>query len=177
MNMLAHLASRYFDPEKYSGVTVTDEMVTFILWNLSGQAMGMQCYNPSQPKKEVGDPKLQKYWSWVTKPCASKNAELAVFGLETVRWTDKVLFLTEGVFDAARLHWNGLPAVAVLSNNPMHLTGWLMGLPSKKVACIQGDKAGLSLAKFGDECVMLPEESDVNSLSEEQFAEYFGKWL
>ena len=24
--MLAHLASRYFDPEKYSGVTVTDEM-------------------------------------------------------------------------------------------------------------------------------------------------------
>lgn len=175
--MHEHLKLRYFNPELYSGVTVTDEIVTLPLWNLSGQMVGYQCYHPSQPKKEVGDPRLQKYFSWVTKPCASKNAELAVWGLETVKWTDKVLFLTEGVFDCARLHWHGLPAVAVLSNNPVHLSGWLMALTSRKVACVQGDKAGRALAKYGDEAVYLPECEDVSSLTEAQFIEYFGRWL
>lgn len=177
MSMHEHLLSRFFDPSLYSGVAVTEDTATFPLWNLSGQFVGYQTYNPSQPKKEVGDPKLQKYFSWVTKPCASKNAELAVWGLETVHWTDKVLFLTEGVFDAARLHWHGLPAVACLSNNPAHLTGWLMGLPSRKVACVQGDAAGKKLAKYGHECVMLPEGKDVNDLSEADFKRLFAKWL
>jgi len=175
--MLSHLTSRFFNPTLYSGVTITDEGMTVLLWNLSGKPVGFQCYNPSQPKKEVGDPRLQKYYSWVTKPCASKNAELAVWGLETVHWTDKYLFLTEGVFDACRLHWHGLPAVAVLSNNPVHLGGWLMALPSTKVACVQGDKAGRNLAKFGDEKVWLPEGKDVGDLTEMEFAAFFGKYL
>ena len=175
--MLAHLHSRYFDPTRYSGVTVTPEGMSVMLWNLSGQAVGWQCYNPSQPKKEVGDPKLQKYFSWVTKPAASKNAELAVWGLETVHWTDKVLFLTEGVFDAARLHWHGLPAVAVLSNNPVHLATWFLGLRQATVACVQGDKAGKALAKFGQYVVRLPENEDVNSLTEDKFKELFAPWL
>lgn len=175
--MLTHLRSRYFDPQRYSSLTVTDKMMTVMLWNLSGQAVGFQTYSPSQPKKEVGDPKLQKYFSWVTKPCASKDAHLAVWGLETVRWTDKFLFLTEGVFDAARLHWHGLPAVAVMGNNPKHLTGWLMGMPQRKVACVQGDAAGKKLAKYGAECVFLPEGKDVGDLTEEEFKELFAKWL
>lgn len=177
MNMHEHLLSRWFDPMKYSGVQVNESDCVFPLWNMSGQFVGFQTYNPSQPKHEVGDPRLQKYFSWVTKPCASKNAELAVWGLETVHWTDKVVFLTEGVFDAARLHWHGLPAVAVLSNNPVHLTGWLMALPGRKVACVQGDKAGLKLARFGDEAVFLPESDDVGSLTEAKFLEVFAKWI
>ena len=177
MTMLTHLFSRYFDPSKYAGVTVTEECVTLPLWNLSGQWVGYQTYSPSQPKKEVGDPKLQKYFSWVTKPAASKNAELAVWGLETVSWTDKVLFLTEGVFDAARLHWHGLPAVATLSNNPVHLTSWLKTMPSVKVACVQGDTAGQKLTKYGDECVMLPEGKDIGDLENREFLRTFEKWL
>jgi hypothetical protein len=177
MNMHEHLLDRNFDVTKYPGVAVTEETVTFPLWNLSGQMVGFQCYNPSQPKHEVGDPRLQKYFSWVTKPTASKNAELAVWGLETVHWADRVLFLTEGVFDACRLHMFGLPAVAVMSNNPAHLTGWLMGLPSTKVACVQGDKAGKALAKYGDRCVMLPDGKDVGDLDNREFLRLFEEWL
>lgn len=175
--MLAHLHSRYFNPAKYSGVTVTPQCMSVMLWNLSGQAVGWQCYNPSLPKLHIDDPKLARYYTYVTKPCASKNAELAVWGLETVHWTDKVLFLTEGVFDACRLHMFALPAVAVLSNNPVHLTSWLKALPSVKVACVQGDAAGRKLAKYGDECVMLPAGKDVGDLENREFLRLFEKWL
>lgn len=175
--MKAHLQSRWFDVSMYPNVVVDTDTVTFPLFNMSGKMVGYQTYNPSQPKKEVGDPRLQKYFSWVSKPCASKNAELAVWGLESVHWADSVLFLTEGVFDACRLHWHGLPAVACLSNNPVHLCSWLKGLPSRKVACVQGDKAGRALAKFGDVAVWLPDTKDVGDLTETEFNQLFSKWL
>jgi hypothetical protein len=177
MLMLNHLHSRFFDPTRYSGVTVTNDQMTVLLWNLSGQAVGWQTYTPSQPKKEVGDPRLQKYFSWVTKPCASKNSELAVFGLETVNWSDNVLFLTEGIFDASRLHWHGLPAVACLTSNPVHLMEWLFALPQSKVACVQGDAAGQKLAKYGNEQVWLPAGKDVSDLETSEFATFFARWL
>jgi hypothetical protein len=177
MNMQDHLRSRWFNTAKYPHVAVTETTVTMPLWNMSGQMVGFQTYSPLQPKKEVGDPTLQKYFTWSTKPCGSKNAELAVWGLETVQWTDSLLFLTEGVFDAARLHWFGLPAVAVMGNNPVHLVSWLDALPSHKVACVQGDTAGKKLAAFGDSCVMLPDTHDVGSLTDEMFAQFFGKYL
>ena len=177
MQMNEHLLSRWFDVAKYPNVTVTHDCVTFPLYNMSGRMVGYQTYNPSQPKHEVGDPRLQKYFSWVTKPCASKNAELAVWGLETVSWTDEVLFLTEGVFDACRLHWHGLPAVACLSNNPVHLCSWLAALPSKKVACVQGDNAGRQLAKYGDTQVWLPESKDVGDLTEHELLQLFARWI
>ena len=175
--MTDHLLSRWFDTAKYPNVVVTDDIVFLPLYNMSGKVVGYQTYNPSQPKKEVGDYLKQKYCLWITRPAASKNGELAVWGLETVEWTDKILFLTEGVFDACRLHWHGLPAVAVLGNNPLPLCSWLDALPSKKVACVQGDKAGLNLAKFGDEKVWLPKDKDVGDLTEMEFAAYFGKYL
>lgn len=175
--MTEHLKSRYFDPKKYSGVTVTESMLTVTLWNLSGQMRGIQTYNPSQPKKEVGNPQLQKYFSLVTKPCNSKHAELAVFGLESVEWYSRVLFLTEGIFDCSRLHWHGLPAVAMMGCNPIHLGGWLMAMPQHKIACVQGDKPGKNLAKFGDSVLNLPEAHDVGSLPEDEFLRIFARWI
>jgi hypothetical protein len=177
MNLHDHLRSRYFDTSLYANVAVSDDYATFPLFNMSGQMVGFQSYNPSLPKAHVDDPRLARYYTWVTKPCASKNAEVAVWGLETVHWADDTLFLTEGVFDACRLHWHGLPAVAVLSNNPDHLLSWLKAMPSKKVACVQGDKAGMKLAKYGDEAVMLPESKDVGDLTEDEFNHFFSKYL
>lgn len=177
MNMQDHLRSRWFDTTLYPNVTVAEESATFPLWNMSGQMVGFQSYNPHLPKLHVDDPTLARYFTWVTKPCASKNGELAVWGLETVHWADPVLFLTEGVFDACRLHWNGLPAVAVLSNNPVHLVGWLKALPSTKVACVQGDKAGRKLAKYGDKRVFLPEGHDIGDLPEHDFQQVFKEFL
>lgn len=175
--MLQHLSDRYFNPALYDGVTVADDSLTVMLWNLSGQCVGYQRYNPGQPKRDVQDPGKQKYYSYITKPCASNTSELAVFGLETVTWTDSILFLTEGIFDCSRLHWHGLPAIAILGNNPKHLRAWLSTLPSQKIVCVQGDKAGQSLASYGDQAILLGEDKDVGNLSDEEFHFTFQKWL
>lgn len=177
MDMNEHLLDRNFQLSLYPNVAVTEDVVTFPLYNLSGQMVGYQTYNPSLPKLHIDDPKLARYYTYVTKPTASKNSELAVWGLETVKWNDSVLFLTEGIFDACRLHMFALPAIAVLSNNPVHLTSWLKTMPSVKVACVQGDTAGQKLAKYGDECVMLPEGKDIGDLKNREFLRTFEKWL
>jgi len=175
--MTDHLKSRFFDVERYSHVALTEDTVTFPLWNMSGQMAGYQCYSPKLPKVHVDDPKQARYYTWVTKPCASKTAELAVWGLETITWASPLVFLTEGVFDACRLHHHNLPALAVLGCNPQHLAGWLKTLPAFKVACVQGDAAGKKLAAFGDAVVMLPAGKDVGDLTEVEFEELFRKYL
>ena len=179
MNILEHLTGRWFNPEFYPNVVVSEEEQTVVLplFNLSGRMVGYQQYTPGNPKCHLDDPRLARYFTWVTKPVASKNAELAVWGLETVTWTDKWLFLTEGVFDACRLHWHGLPAVAVLSNNPVHLRSWLTALNQRKVACVQGDAAGKKLGSYGDLAVFLPEGKDVGDLTVDEFHESFGRFL
>lgn len=175
--MLAHLQARFFDPSKYPNVSVTAKMVTLPLFNLSHRMVGYQTYRPELPKQNPADRSMERYAPYVSKPTASTNAELAVWGLETVTWFDQFVFLTEGVFDACRLHWHGLPALALLSCNPLHLQSWLKTLPMTKVACVQGDKAGQKLAKFGDLSVFLPEGEDVGSLTETAFLETFGRWM
>lgn len=171
--MLNHLLTRFLNPDKYSGVTVTPEVTTLSLWNLSGQMVGYQSYNPSQPKvhknSKVG-PLTAKYYTYAS------SGQLAVWGLETVRWGD-VLFLTEGVFDAARLHWHGLPAIAVISNDPKHLRNWLRMYPGVTVAAVQGDDAGRKLRKYAKRAVQLPEGEDVGSVSEDVFNELFKEYL
>ncbi len=87
--MYNHLLDRWFDYNLYPTTIVAEDCVTFKLYNLSEQLVGYQVYNPSKPKTEIGDPREQKYFTWVTKPCASKDAQLAVWGLETISWTDK----------------------------------------------------------------------------------------
>lgn len=169
-NMALHLAQRHFNPAFYTGVTVTDTQLTVMLWNLSGQAVGYQVYSPLNPKK-AGNLEEAKYFTHATK------GKDAVWGLETVGWSSPFVFITEGILDAARLHSIGLPAVAVLGNNPKSMSGWIMELPHKTVAAVQGDKAGLMLALNTDRAVFLPEGEDVGSLPEEKFMDLFGKFM
>lgn len=175
MNLKEHLHNRYFDYSRYDGVHLDEDNTTVFLplWNLSGKMVGYQQYSPLNPKTSFDDPKKAKYFTWVTKPAASKNPELAVWGLETLDY-NKPLYLTEGVFDACRLHWNGMSALAVLSNNPLHLRNWLSLLPVTVVTCVQGDVAGKQLAKFGDRAILLPDGCDVGDLTQDQFNFYFG---
>lgn len=177
--MTKHLAARHYNPALYSGLTLNDkeDCCTFMLWNLSGMLVGYQTYSPMLPKVHVDDPKAARYYTHVTKPASSKTADLAVWGLETVNWNDKFLFLTEGVFDACRLHLHGLPAVAVLGANPRHLTEWLYGMQATTVACVQNDKAGLALAKYGQRSLVMPLNEDVGSMTEVQFNEAFSEYL
>ena len=175
--MYEHLKKRWCDVSKYPNIVVTEQDVTFPLFNLSGKMVGYQKYNPSAQRLPGNDPKLGRYFTYATRTGIGRMTESAVWGLETVSWNDSVLFVAEGIFDACRLHWYGLPAIAVLSNNPANLKSWLRTLPCTKIACVQGDAAGKLLAKYGDRQVWLPQGSDVGDVTVAEFEKLFATWL
>ena len=170
MNLSKHLIERHFRTSLYTGCTVTDVDMTVMLWNLSGQLVGYQVYNPSLPKR-AKEPRDMKYFTHLTK------GQDAVFGLETVKWTVPFLFVCEGIFDAARLHAWGMPAIAVLGNAPVGLASWMKTLPQTTVATVQGDEPGLMLAMSTDKAIFLPDGQDVSSLTEEDFCKTFSPYF
>jgi DNA primase len=130
------------------------------LYNLSGQVVGYQQYRPEGEKKPQNNPKEGKYFTYRRKDT------LAVWGVESLALNSKVIFLTEGVFDACRLTKLGGTALAVLTNNPSpDLRNWLRMLNRKVVAVCDNDTAGKKLAKFGDESVFT-EGSDLGASPE-----------
>lgn len=123
-----------------------DRVATFLLYNLSGQLVGYQQYRPEGVKTPSNHPKLGKYFTYKKQPT------LGVWGVESLHLTPHVVFLTEGVFDAARLTERGYSALAALSNDPTpELGNWLWCLNRRVVAVCDNDpnKAGRKLAKFG----------------------------
>ena len=157
-----HLKTRHMDVELHHPVVDEVERVaTFYLWNLSGQLVGYQQYRPEGVKKPQNNPKEGKYFTYRKMPT------LAVWGVESLHLTPHVLFLTEGVFDAARLTERGVSAVAALSNNPTaDFRNWLGCLNRKVVAVCDNDEAGRRLAKFGDVAVYT-QEHDLGDSSDE----------
>ena len=150
MGMLKeHLKSRHLDLELHRPVLDEVEGVaTFYLWNLSGQLVGYQQYRPLGEKKPQNNPKEGKYFTYRNQPTQT------VWGVESLYLSPSVVFVCEGVFDAARLTERGFSALAVLSNNPnSDLRNWLTCLNRRVVTVCDNDSAGLRLAKFGDCCV------------------------
>jgi DNA primase len=148
----------------------TERVVTFYLWNLSGQLVGYQQYRPEGAKVGQKNPKEAKYFTYRKQPT------LALWGLESLHLSPDVVFLTEGVFDAARLTEKGYSALAVLSNDPSRdLANWLSMLNRKVVAVCDNDKAGKRLAKFGDVAVFT-DEKDLGDSTEEFVNELLAKY-
>jgi hypothetical protein len=140
MDVLAHLHSRSLNPDRYqTSVFWDDSVANFYLWNLSGQLVGYQQYRPDGNKKECNDRDLGKYYTY-------NKDNLAVWGLETLKYRSDILFITEGVFDAVKFHALNLPAIAVLANNPKSLRPWLFSLPRVTIAACDDDDAGRKLA-------------------------------
>lgn len=123
------------------------QTVTVLLWNLSGQLVGYQTWNS-------GSPKPDNYFS-----CGSN----LLYGLEQLNYDDRVLYLVEGIFDAAALHRLGKNAAAVMTCNPKHLREQLMLLPFYKIALCDGDVAGRQLGKYAHEVIVLPAGQDPDS--------------
>jgi DNA primase len=145
-------------------VWVDDEerVAVFPLWNLSGQMVGYQQYRPDAGKEKKNNPKEGRYFT------LRKQPTVAVWGLESFHLRSDVLFVTEGVFDAARLTEHGLPAVAALGNDPsMDVFSWLHSLGRKVVVVHDNDKAGLRLARFGHVSVTTGEK-DLGESSDEE---------
>ena len=162
MNLTEHLKSRHLDIELHRPMLDEEEGVaTFFMWNLSGQVVGYQQYRPSGDKKPNNNPKLGKYFTFRKMPT------VGVWGVESLYLTPHVLFVCEGLFDAARLTSRGVSAVAVLTNNPgTDFKNWLTMLNRKVVAVCDNDSAGRKLAKYGDVAVFT-EDKDLGDSSDE----------
>lgn len=160
--VLQHLKNRHLNVDLHRPVVdEANRVATFFLYNLSGQIVGYQQYRPEGEKKPQNNPKDGKYFTFKKQPT------LSVWGVESLFLTPKVVFLTEGVFDAARLTERGFSALATLSNDPSQdLSNWLLCLNRKVVAVCDNDKAGKKLAKFGDVAVFT-DEKDLGDSTDE----------
>jgi len=155
-NIEAHLRDRGLDPDNIHVIIDKENgLATFLLYNLSGQLVGYQRYNPMGDKKDHTNSLSAKYFTWVTKE-SEKTAKLAVWGTEFIDPDNPNLFVTEGIFDAVKIHNAGLPVVAVLGNNPKVLKSWFAILNKHTIAVIDNDAAGKSLANLTDEHFVTP---------------------
>lgn len=164
MTLRQHLISRCMDPDR-PGLLLSEETgtATFLLYNLSGQLVGYQQYRPDGTKSIRNDEKhrdLLRYFTFVGDEGDGSRAgkkRLAIWGLDTVHLEHRDIFLTEGVFDAVKLHNLGLPAVAVLANDPQVLRPWLRALAKRVIAICDRDAAGGRLGSLADMRLVVPE--------------------
>ena len=160
--VLEHLKDRHVDLELHRPwIDEVERTATFWLYSQTGKFVGYQQYRPDADKTKNNHPKEARYFTYRKQPT------LAVWGLETLHLTPHVVFLTEGIFDAARLTERGYSALAALTNNPTKdLRNWLSMLNRKVVAVCDNDAAGRRLAKFGDVAVFT-EDKDLGEADDE----------
>ena len=135
-------------------VDEAERTATFFLYNLSGQLVGFQQHRPNAPKtpQKMG-PREARYFTYRKQPTHG------VWGLESFYLSEGPVFVTEGVFDAARLTAVGQTALATCCNDPQRdLGNWLQCLARPVVVVADNDKAGKKLAKFGNYVEYCPEE-------------------
>lgn len=159
--VLENLLERHLDLELHRPmVDEVERVATFYLYNLSNQLVGYHQYRPDGTKEVNNNPKLGRYFTYRKLPT------VGVWGVESLHLTPNVLFLTEGMFDAARLTARGYSAVAVMCNDPVSdLYNWLSMLNRKVVAVCDNDKAGRKLAKFGNVAIFT-EDKDLGDSSD-----------
>ena len=166
-NIHQHLINRHLNINLYTDVVISNTIVTFELWNLSGKMIGYQQYNPLGDKNKCNDKNKNKYYTYITK--INKKCELAVWGLQVLNPTNRTIYLVEGIFKACRFHNYGLNSLAVLGNDPKHLKDWLNSLGYNIVSVCDGDNAGKKLAKYGNTTHYLPDEVYVDDMTEYEF--------
>lgn len=146
--MRSHLEDRHVNFEVHKPV-LTEELACFFLYNLSGQLVGYQRYNPSFPSAFPGDGKQsnlrdRRYYNYVSP------GQMGIFGLESFHLDVPCVFVVEGVFDACRLTNRGACALAMLTNNPStSMRNFVLSLGKPVIAVCDDDKAGVKMRKVG----------------------------
>lgn len=152
MNLKEHLEQRYVNLELHR--PVLDEelgIATYYCWNLSGQLVGYQQYNPNGDKYKYNCKLEGKYYTYRKLPT------VCVWGVESLYQSNGVVHLTEGVHDAARMTYLGQSALATLTNTPpKDYRNWLKLLNRPVVVVCDNDAAGLELAAYGDYVEVVP---------------------
>lgn len=179
----SHLLKRGVDPNRiHLLVDKETNTATFLIFNLSGKLIGYQQYNPvgSKSFRQTPDEKykdLAKYWTYVTKGERNKR-EIAVWGLDTYDWS-KELFVTEGIFDAAKIHNTGFAAIATLSNDPEPVKEWfrIIGKQKRIIGILDNDEsnAGDALRKYCAESYKTPDPyKDLGDMPQEEVDSFIG---
>lgn len=146
MKVALNLKQRHFNLDLHPAwINEAEGVAVFPLYNLSGQMVGYQQYRPDAGKTQDNHPKMSRYFTY------RLGGVVGLWGLES--WNaSRVLFVTEGVFDAARLTSRGYSAVATLSNDPDPSTKrWFSVLRAMRpvVAVCDDDAAGRKLRVVG----------------------------
>lgn len=130
--------------------------ITFPLYSFNHELVGFQQYRPKGDKTIRRDFRNGKYFTYVSPD------KVAVWGLESLRFRSDLLVICEGVFKACPFHKFNIPAIAVLGNNPVHLTKQLqlLSLTRKLIVVPDPDKAGMRLTKYGDNYLVPPKPVD-----------------
>lgn len=131
-------------------------VATFPIYTLSGKMTGYQQYRPDANKEKKNHPREGRYYTYSIKSCRG------VWGLESWKLTDR-LFITEGIFCAARLTKLGCSAIATMSNDPKYLGGWFKAIRAMRevVAICDSGSAGLKLKKFAHTYHQMPPDFDL----------------
>lgn len=168
--MRDHLVSRHMDLNVHRAL-LSPEVATILMYNLSGQVVGYQRYNPSFPSAFPGDGRQdnlrdRRYYNYVTK------GQIGLFGLETFNLDVPCVFITEGIFDACRLTSKGACAFAMLTNNPStSMRNFLDSLGKPVIAICDDDQAGVKLRKCGHYYETVKGAKDLGECSDE-FVEF-----
>ena len=177
--MRQHLHERHVIPNLYGNSLVIDDynrVITFLLWNFSGQLVGYQQYRPDNQEKAVKNHPDKRYYLYLGDEGgdiqSKSKRRLAIFGIETLqKFSNGPILIVEGIFDAARLHKQGYAALALLSANPKKSKSFLKTIHRKTIAICDGDPEGRKLSKYADKAIFLNEGLDVNGLTEQEFSD------
>lgn len=151
MDFIKHIQSRSlgllgFDTDEGFGyVDYEEEVVTFPLYNLSGQMLGYQAYRWDKDKvRNNPNPRMQRYFTRLPKET------LAVYGLHLLpEGYLGPIFLVEGVWEAIVGYFFDVPCLAVLGSDPKGLMNWVHSISNPVIALVQPDSAGQKLKKYG----------------------------
>ena len=178
-NIEQHLKDRGVDPDKIKVIVDKESNIAnFLLYNLSGQLIGYQQYNPNKPKehyKGEWGKDLVKYYTYVSKEGTGKDTFISVWGLQNIDFdTDKEIWITEGIFDAVKLVNAGLPALAVLTSTPSsQLKQWFRITGKKIIAILDSDDAGSKLKSTADVAYVTPKPyKDLGEMPQKEVNEF-----
>lgn len=155
-----HVADRYIDTRLHT-VYFSEEAATFPLWDLTGRFLGYQKYNPNA-SKDKRNTETGRYHLITT---TNTNA---VWGSESW-YLSNTLFVTEGIFDAARLTFKGYSAIAVFSCGlPDNTVNWLRNLSRIRpvVMVADNDKPGIAFTTYGLPYHIVQEYKDLGEASD-----------
>ena len=166
MDINEHLKQRRLDKNLYISIGIDEEdcVVTFPLWNLMGQMVGFQRYRPDRPKFN-NNPYEARYFTKINKSSST------ALGLDLLNPENRVLFITEGIFDASPLHIHKANALSVLCNNPLRLKNLISSLGYYTIALCEGDEAGEELKDVTNDFVKLPDGKDPGDMENDWFVD------